>query len=123
MSEFHGKTWGLEHWIVNNDLYCGKILHLKNGYRCSMHYHKMKHETFYVLKGRVLMEVNDAAWVAEEGHTMPIKQRDSHRFTGLEDSEILEVSTRHYEDDSYRSTISEKISEEEFNGILDNWKV
>jgi len=48
------KIWGSEEWLVNNELYCCKILNLKKGYRCSIHYHKDKDETFYVLKGIVL---------------------------------------------------------------------
>jgi len=53
------KDWGRELWIVNNDKYCGKILELNKGYRCSIHYHKIKDETFYILEGRVLMEIWD----------------------------------------------------------------
>ena len=51
------KVWGQEEWVVNNDKYCGKILTVKKGFRCSLHYHKKKHETFYVLEGNLLMEV------------------------------------------------------------------
>ncbi len=43
------KVWGSEEWIVNNSTYCGKILNIKKGYRSSIHYHKNKHETFYLL--------------------------------------------------------------------------
>lgn len=35
----------------------GKILTLKKGFRCSLHTHKIKDETFYILDGEVLMEV------------------------------------------------------------------
>ena len=50
------KVWGSEEWIVNNDKYCGKILNLKKGFRGSVHHHKNKNETFYLLEGRVLLE-------------------------------------------------------------------
>jgi len=43
------KVWGSEDWIVNRE-YCGKVLNLNKGFRCSMHYHKNKDETFYVVK-------------------------------------------------------------------------
>ena len=109
MSEFHGKDWGYEHWIANNEKYCGKILHLWKGYQCSYHYHKIKHETFYVLKGKVLMVVNSKEWVMEEGDSVVIEPGDKHRFTGLKNSEILEISTQHFEDDSYRLSISGKV--------------
>ena len=50
------KVWGAETWLCNTDHYCGKILHLNKGYRCSIHSHKIKDETFYILYGKVLME-------------------------------------------------------------------
>ena len=51
--ERHEKGWGYELWIVNNNLYCGKILHFNKGKKCSWHYHKIKQETFYVQKGKL----------------------------------------------------------------------
>ena len=60
--EIHPKAWGEEHWIVNKE-YCGKKLVLKAGHRCSVHYHKIKDEVFYVTSGLVLMEVGDCVRV------------------------------------------------------------
>jgi quercetin dioxygenase-like cupin family protein len=102
MSEFHGKSWGYEQWIVNNDMYCGKILHLWKDHQCSYHYHKIKHETFYVLSGEVLMQVNNTKWLMKPGDSVTIEIGDKHQFTGLQTSEILEISTQHFEDDSHR---------------------
>ena len=53
---FVEKVWGHEEWIVNNPKYCGKKLVLKKGYRCSIHKHDIKDETFYILSGTVLLE-------------------------------------------------------------------
>jgi len=53
--KFVQKGWGWESWIANNDQYCGKLLFFKKGKRCSFHYHKKKHETFYVQSGRLLV--------------------------------------------------------------------
>lgn len=50
------KGWGGEEILVNNNLYCGKILHVMQGKKCSWHYHKIKNETFYVQKGRIRLE-------------------------------------------------------------------
>ena len=49
------KGWGYEKWIVNTDLYCGKLLFIEAGKRCSWHYHKLKDETFYIQSGEVLL--------------------------------------------------------------------
>ena len=40
------KGWGREIWIANNDLYCGKILDIRKGKKCSLHYHKLKRNPF-----------------------------------------------------------------------------
>ena len=112
------KVWGSEKWIVNNDLYCGKILSLKKMFRCSLHYHKNKTETFYVLKGQVLLEVDDNAYMLSPGSAVDIYPNQKHRFTGLKDSQIIEFSTHHEDSDSYRDEESKKLSEEEFSILL-----
>ena len=43
------KGWGYEKWIVNTEEYCGKLLHLIKGKKCSWHYHTLKDETFYAI--------------------------------------------------------------------------
>lgn len=95
------KAWGKEIWIVNRD-YCGKRLILNKDHRCSMHHHKNKDETFYILSGKVLMEVNDKKQIMAEGDSILITPNTKHRFTGLEGSEIMEFSTHHEDSDSYR---------------------
>ena len=103
------KVWGKELWIVNRD-YCGKKLTLKKGFRCSMHYHKNKDETFYILSGKVLMEADKKKQIMQEGDSILIAPNTKHRFTGLEDSEIMEFSTHHEDEDSYRDELSGKVN-------------
>jgi len=95
------KVWGKEIWIANYD-YCGKKLVLNKSYRCSMHHHKNKDETFYILKGKVLMEADNEKRIMLPGDSLRITPGMKHRFTGLEDSEIMEFSTHHEDSDSYR---------------------
>jgi quercetin dioxygenase-like cupin family protein len=95
------KVWGEEHWIVNRE-YCGKKLVLRKGWRCSLHYHKTKDEVFYVIRGKVLLE-SGADWlVMTPGDHHHVPPGTVHRFSGIEDSEIIEFSTHHEEADSYR---------------------
>ena len=42
--KFVKKGWGYEKWIVNKDLYCGKLLFFNAGKKCSWHYHVKKDE-------------------------------------------------------------------------------
>lgn len=95
------KVWGEERWIVNRD-YCGKLLLLKKGYRCSMHHHKNKDETFFVTKGKVFLELDGEKMILNPGDAQLVMPNQKHRFTGLEDSEIVEFSTHHEDSDSYR---------------------
>ena len=102
------KEWGKEVWITNRD-YCGKKLVLNKGFRCSIHHHKNKDETFYILKGKVLMEIDNKKHIMLPGHSILITPNTKHRFTGLEDSEIIEFSTHHDDSDSYRDELSGKV--------------
>jgi len=109
------KGWGEERWIHNDELYCGKILILKEGKHCSLHYHQRKTETFYVAQGRLRMELTDL----EHGKMQPPVIREEfemtagdsilltpglvHRFTGIAvETHIFEFSTQHFDEDSHR---------------------
>jgi quercetin dioxygenase-like cupin family protein len=100
------KVWGEERVIVNNR-YCGKILVLKAFAKGSLHFHKWKEETFYILKGRVLLEIDGDKTVGVPRQAFLIKPGQKHRFTGLADSEIIEFSMHHDDADTYRITPSE----------------
>ena len=60
------------------------------------------------------MEINGKVRLLKPGDKQHISIADRHRFTGLEDSEMIEFSTHHKEDDSYRDVSSGRISEDEF---------
>lgn len=95
------KKWGSEEWIVNRE-YCGKFLNIKKGFKCSLHKHLIKNETFYLLEGKVFMEIDGTTIIMIPGDTVIIEPDQKHRFTGIEDSKILEISTHHEDSDSYR---------------------
>ena len=91
-----------EYWIVNNPLYCGKILVQKKGTTCPAHRHKKKHETFLVWKGKVRMVVNGKEVMTKPGDILQMEREIVHQFTAVgEDAIIFEFSTQHFEDNSY----------------------
>ena len=104
------KVWGYERWLTNNDKYCCKLLSLNKGYQCSLHYHKNKDETFVVTKGHVRLEKGNEVLHLREGAFVRLTPGTVHRFTGLEDSMIMEVSTHHDEGDSYRLENSKRVA-------------
>ena len=111
------KSWGFEEWIVNTEKYCGKFLHINKGKSCSYHYHPIKDETFFVMKGRIKLEftsdktlvaINDT--ILREGSTFRIPPNVVHRFTSLStEAVLLEISTAHDEKDSIRIKVPELI--------------
>ena len=44
-------------WIVNCGLYCGKVLEIRKGKSCSLHFHKLKTESFYLRAGRLKVKI------------------------------------------------------------------
>lgn len=119
--ERHEKVWGEEYWIVNKD-YCGKLLKLKCGFRCSFHWHDKKDEVFYISRGIVLMESRRGEFsrkvVLHTGDKFEVPPGLVHRFTGIVDSDIYEFSSHHDDNDSFRETKSEQVPEHEFNEVL-----
>jgi mannose-6-phosphate isomerase-like protein (cupin superfamily) len=103
------KTWGLEAWFYNGD-YCGKRLTFAEDHRCSMHYHKNKHETFLIIVGRIFLEykgIFDSFWtykMLEMGDTFIISPQAEHRMTAIGgNAAIIEFSSHHEDEDSYRT--------------------
>lgn len=102
----HEKVWGAEYWIENNDRYCCKVLVLNAGRQCSLHHHKLKDETFLMLSGRVILEVDDAVETMRAGDFIRLRPNTEHRFRGIERSVMIEISTHHDDADSYRAEAS-----------------
>lgn len=97
------KGWGYELWIVNKPEYCGKLLFFNKGKRCSLHYHEIKDETFYLQSGRLVIYGDFPAPVyMEPGDSLHIAPGTQHQIVALEDSELFEFSTEHFDHDSYR---------------------
>ena len=104
------KKWGYELWIHNDTDYCGKLLvFTKSGNKFSMHYHMIKDETWYVQKGAFQFDWIDTEngercyTQIQEGDVIEIKKGLPHQLTALtEEATIFEVSTQHFDTDSYR---------------------
>ena len=71
-------------------------------------YHIQKKETWYVAKGKFLLH-----WIETDngiphseylnvGDVITNERGEPHQVVALEDSELFEVSTRHYDEDSFR---------------------
>lgn len=104
------KAWGEELWIRNTEKYCGKILRFKPDAEFSLHFHVKKEETWYVSKGTFILtyietnKANRATETLREGAVVHLKQGVIHKLHCISKNggEIFEVSTEHFDDDSYR---------------------
>ena len=107
--ERHEKAWGHELWIINNEFYCGKLLVFKAMKKFSMHYHMLKDEAWYISKGRFQYTYIDTETaqqhkvVVREGDCIHLMPGQPHQMLALEEGScIFEVSTQHFDSDSYR---------------------
>ena len=102
------KGWGKEIIFVNNDEYCGKLLCFNKGKKFSMHYHLKKKETWYVSKGKFILiwiePMNGITYTEylNVGDVITNERGEPHQLIALENSEVFEVSTKHYDEDSFR---------------------
>jgi quercetin dioxygenase-like cupin family protein len=107
--KFVPKGWGFEKWIVNSEEYCGKLLYMVKGKKCSWHYHKLKDEVFYVQSGKlkVIFSEKDSKRHANDiilspGDNFHVYRGLRHQMIALEDTELFEFSTQHFDSDSHR---------------------
>ena len=96
------KIWGYEKWLENNAKYCCKLLSVNKGFQSSLHYHKIKDEMFLIIKGCIRLELQNKIIPLQEGDFIRILSNALHRFTAVENSELIEVSTHHDDEDCYR---------------------
>ena len=102
------KNWGYEYVIINNEKYCGKILHFLKGKKFSMHFHVLKVETWFVNSGKFRFRWIDPAnadiqeEILEVGDVITNQIGEPHQIECLEEGDVFEVSTQHFDSDSYR---------------------
>ena len=104
------KGWGYELIWATNELYCGKIMvFTKAGNKCSLHFHKINDESWFVNNGKFLVrwiDCKDAKIYQKElseGQVWRNPPLQPHQLEALVDnSSITEVSTADSVEDNYR---------------------
>lgn len=104
------KAWGYEAEVINCVEYCGKILVFFRDRAGSLHYHLRKHETWLVLEGSGTVTTHDPATGAPTVHPLtrgrvfdlPPGRAHRVRSTPSFDLVLMEVSTRHEDEDTFR---------------------
>ena len=98
------KPWGHEVIWAANELYVGKVLHIKAGHALSVQYHNQKDETIHLLRGEMIYRVDfrDGAGLVEvpfaEGESYRNTPGVIHQMEAVTDCDLLEASTPHLDD-------------------------
>jgi len=98
------KVGEIEYWIVNDteNRYCGKFLFLFDGQRCPTHYHGMKDETFFIVRGTVVMTVDGEERLLSAGDVLKMPPGKSHTFAATGGPAlVLEVSLPSVQGDNH----------------------
>lgn len=97
------KPWGHElRWAVT-DRYIGKLIHVKKGHQLSLQYHVQKDESIFIVSGLLDLVLEDAAGELNvhrmtPGMTARVRPGRRHRFIGVEDTDLVEVSSPEVDD-------------------------
>jgi mannose-6-phosphate isomerase len=98
------KPWGHETIWAANELYVGKILHIKAGHKLSVQYHERKDETVYLLSGelkywvKLMPDAELQDMHLSVGQAFRITPGTIHYMEAVSDCDVLEASTPHLDD-------------------------
>ena len=109
------KTWGEKNNIFQNSLCETSVLYLEPWKRCSWHRHQAKFNLFYVLKGILVMKLEDGETEVLPGQIFTTRPGEWHEFQTRElDTIIIEVMFVNYdENDIERQEIGGDIKKPE----------
>jgi sialic acid synthase SpsE/mannose-6-phosphate isomerase-like protein (cupin superfamily) len=106
---------------VNRE-YCKKLLVQLPGQRHPLHYHKRKEETFQVLSGELISEVDGRVRRLGPGETALVLPGVWHRFWSERGAVVEELSTTHYNDDSvYQDPAIQSLTRAQRKTTVDHW--
>jgi D-lyxose ketol-isomerase len=111
----------IEFWIANEleAGYCGKYLFVFDGQTCPSHSHRVKHETFFVMRGCLEVQLDGRRLTLRPGEVLPVPAGHVHSFQGKGNALLLElsmpchISDNCFEDPrtmSWLSRLSEEVS-------------
>jgi mannose-6-phosphate isomerase-like protein (cupin superfamily)/5-methylcytosine-specific restriction endonuclease McrA len=101
------KGWGAEVHLVNSPDYCLKMLVFFAGKKFSHHYHELKKEMWFCLMGELELVLEPSVECKTRsrftaGSKIEIAPGVAHQLFANKNSIVVEVSTRHFPEDSIR---------------------
>jgi len=105
-----------------NREYCKKIIVQLPGQKHPSHFHKLKEETFQVLHGELIVNVDGRVRTLKPGDVYLVMPGVWHSFSTDTGCVFEEVSTTHYNNDSvYKDHSINALEREERKTIVDHW--
>ncbi|MBI2042694.1 MAG: hypothetical protein HYT21_03055 [Candidatus Nealsonbacteria bacterium] len=103
---FRDQYWADILWTMVNRAYAGKKIFFKKGNNSSFHFHCQKKETYFVHSGKLLLRFRagkgeDKYLAVDPGQAADIPPGLIHQAGGLEDTVVIEISTRDYDNDAF----------------------
>ena len=97
------KPWGYEVWLEMNEFFALKLIHFKQGNRCSLQLHNRKIESVYVISGEAEVfledengELQSKVYGPGSGWSVPLNKK--HRVYAKTDFTIIEAQSPHLND-------------------------
>ncbi|CAM2057430.1 Sialic acid synthase [Desulfovibrionales bacterium] len=84
-----------------NRSYCKKLIAMLPRQKHPYHYHAKKEETFQLLNGDINVIIDGQRHRLQPGDTLVVSPRQWHKFYTLDGAIVEEISTTHYNDDSF----------------------
>jgi sialic acid synthase SpsE/quercetin dioxygenase-like cupin family protein len=107
--------------VINRE-YAKKIIVQIPGQMHPWHFHKLKEETFLVLWGEMVSELDGRQKVLKPGDTLTVLPGVWHRFWTVTGCVFEEISTTAYPNDSvYRDPNINKLSSAQRKTLVDHW--
>ncbi|MDP2927685.1 MAG: N-acetylneuraminate synthase family protein [Candidatus Omnitrophota bacterium] len=95
------EEWGAAILNCINREYCKKLIIMLPGQKHPFHYHVKKEETFQVLYGSMDVTIGKEVKLLKAGGMLTVERGVNHDFSSKEGVIFEEVSTTHYQDDSF----------------------
>jgi N-acetylneuraminate synthase len=106
-----------------NRSYCKKLIVVLPRQKHPYHYHKKKEETFHLLHGDLEVEIDGHQTALKPGDTALIEPGHWHKFHSLDGAIFEEISTTHFNDDSfYEDPRIARLPREQRKTELRNWE-
>jgi N-acetylneuraminate synthase len=105
-----------------NRTYCKKLLIQLPRQKHPYHYHKKKEETFQLISGDLELVLDGKLFRLDPGDTVLVQPNQWHKFHTLHGAIVEEVSTTHYNNDSfYQDQRIAMIPREQRKTTIPNW--